>query len=78
MTSRKQGSAIRDMVDTFAPPVRLLAKIGSILVHVEEGAGEGGHEYDWTAARSLLADREVQNWLEGMRESALLPVKRNQ
>ncbi len=72
MASRKQAS----MIDVFHPPVALVAKIGSILVHVEEGAGEGGHAYDWTAARSLLADREVQQWIKGLRAHALVPVKR--
>jgi hypothetical protein len=76
MTSRKQGSSVRAMVDIHAPPIGLLAKIGSILVHVEEGAGEGGHAFDRMAVRSLLADREVQDWLGGMRDASLLPVKR--
>ena len=62
--------------DVFAPPLSLLCKIGSIVVHVEEGAGEDGHAYDWAAIRSLLADREVQGWIEGMRKGALVPVKR--
>lgn len=64
------------LVDTFAPPVRLLAKLGAIIAHVEEGAGADGHEFDWTAARSLIADREVQEWLESMRAKSLLPVVR--
>ena len=64
------------MVDVFAPPLSLLCKLGSIVVHVEEGAGEDGHAYDWAAIRSLLADREVQGWIEGMRNKALVPVKR--
>jgi len=76
MTNRKQGTAIRAMADVFAPPVSLLAKIGSIIVHIEEGAGAGGHDFDWVVVRSLLADREVQDWLGGMRAKALLPVKR--
>ena len=64
------------MTTTFAPPVRLLAKLGSIITHIEEGSGEGGHAFDWTAAGSLIADREVQEWLKGMREAGLLPLKR--
>lgn len=67
---------VKAMSDTFAPPVALLAKIGSILVHVDEGLSDGGHHYDWTAVRSLLADREVQGWLESMAAKALVPVKR--
>lgn len=68
--------AISDLSDPFTPSTGLIAKVGSILVHVEEGAGEGGHAFDWTAARSLLADREVQEWLDGLRRHALVPVKR--
>jgi hypothetical protein len=64
------------MIDVFAPQVALIAKLGSILVHVEEGLSDGGHHFDWTATRSLLADREVQQWIEGLRAQALVPVKR--
>ena len=65
------------MVDVFAPPLSLLCKLGSIVVHVEEGArARMAHAYDWAAIRSLLADREVQGWIEGMRNKALVPVKR--
>lgn len=64
------------MIDTFAPPVQLLAKLGSIIVHIEEGLGDDWHHFDLTATRSLLADREVQEWLESMRAKALVPVKR--
>jgi hypothetical protein len=74
--AKHKGASVRDMVDVFAPSVGLIAKIGSILVHVEEGSGEGGHAYDWHAVRTLLADREVQEWLDGMRSKALVPVKR--
>lgn len=61
----------------LTPSVALLAKIGSIIVHVEEGTEAGGHEYDWTAARMLLQDPEVVAWLSGMRALAFLPVKRS-
>lgn len=64
------------MIDVYAPPVRLLAKLGSIIVHVEEGSGAGGHQFDWSAIRSLLADREVQDWIEVMGKHGLVPVKR--
>lgn len=72
----KASSAVRQMVDCFAPPVGLLAKLGSIIVHVDEAAGEGGHEFDWVAIRSLMADREVQEWLVAMGNKGLLPKKR--
>ena len=73
----KVGSNVSQTVDVFAPPVALLCKLGSILVHLDEGAGENGHAFDWAAARSLLADREVQAWLEGMDAVGLLPVRRS-
>jgi hypothetical protein len=72
----KKETSVRAMVDIYAPPVALLAKIGSILVHIEEASGEGGHEFDWIAIRSLLADREVQEWLDGMGLAGLVPRKR--
>ena len=73
----KQGSNLRQMVDVYAPPVRLLAKLGSIIVHVDEGCGEKGHAFDWSAVGSLIADREVQEWLAGMDAKGLLPLKRD-
>lgn len=72
----KIASSIRQMVDVFAPPVSLLAKLGSIVVHVDEGAGEGGRAFDWAAIGSLIADREVQDWLTGMDNKGLLPKRR--
>jgi hypothetical protein len=72
----KTSSGVRQTADVYAPPVRLLAKLGSIVVHVDEAAGKGGHEFDWAAIRSLLADREVQDWLVGMDAAGLLPKKR--
>lgn len=72
----KQGASLRSMVDVFAPSAALLAKPGSIVVHVDEGAGEGGHDFDWVAVHSLIADREVQEWLAGMDAAAMLPKRR--
>lgn len=64
------------LVDSYAPPVSLLAKLASIVVHVDEGADSGGHQYDWIALRSLLADGEVQQWVESMTAKGLAPAKR--
>lgn len=55
----------------------LAAKLGSILVHVEEGASMNGHAFDWIATKPLLADPEVVAWLGELRKLALVPVKRN-
>ena len=67
---------VSDLVDVFGPRASLLAKLGSIIVHVEEATGADGHAYDLIATRQLIADREVQEWLDGMRKAAMLPVKR--
>lgn len=64
--------SVSDLSDPLTPAPSLIAKVGSILVHVEEGAGADGHHYDWIAVRSLLADREVQDWLDGLRRHAML------
>lgn len=66
----------RAMSDPFKPAVGLLAKLGSIAQHVDEVSGEKGHELDWVAIRSLLADHEVSQWMDGMHKHGLLPVKR--
>jgi hypothetical protein len=68
--------SIVDLIDIYAPPISLLCKLGSIVVHVEEGSSANGHAYDWTAVRSLLADREVQDWIEAMAAKGFVPVKR--
>ena len=70
--------AVSDMVDVFGPSASLLAKLGSIVVHVKEAASEDGHAFDWFAVRSLIADREVQEWLDGMRKAEMVPVRRRE
>ena len=54
----------------------LAAKVGSILVHVEEALSSDAHEFDWAAARSLLGDAEVVEWVRSLQRMALVPVKR--
>lgn len=65
------------MSDPFKPSVGLLAKLGSIAQHIDEVSGEDGHQFDWVAIRSLLADREVTSWLDKMDKQGLLPVRRS-
>lgn len=54
----------------------LAAKVGSALVHAEEMLGNSGHAFDKAALQQMLADTEVQFFLEQLRKDALLPVKR--
>lgn len=59
------------------PNAGLLAKLASIIVHVDEGQGQHGHHVDWGAAISLCHDDEVKAWIEGMRALCLVPLKRH-
>lgn len=63
-------------MNPLAPPPSLLAKLGSIVDHFEESASNGGHNFDRIAAWALIDDREVVEWMDGMRKLALLPVTR--
>jgi hypothetical protein len=56
----------------------LLAKIGSIVGHVEELRSPHGNErFDGGAIDGLLSDPQVQAWLTDMRALALIPQPRN-
>lgn len=61
---------------TLNPGVTVLAKLGSIVGHVDEGLEETGHPLDVAAVRALLADPEVVEWMAEMGERGLVPVKR--
>jgi hypothetical protein len=63
--------------DPLKPQVALLAKVASLLVHLDEGNIRNGHPFDWTAAKTLWEDDEVQAWLRGMQKLSLAPLKRN-
>lgn len=65
------------LVDTYAPPIALLVKLGSIVVHADEYVSGSGHEFDLQAIKSLVADREVLAWLASMDAKAFLPVRRD-
>jgi len=64
------------MNDPLAPSAVLLCKLGSIIVHAEEGLSDSGHVVDIDTFYDLLGEADVQEWFEGMRSMALLPVKR--
>jgi len=58
-------------------PSSLKEKLGSIAVHVDEYLSDHGHPHDRAAIESLLADPEISEWISGMNEIGLLPLKRN-
>jgi len=64
------------MSDPFNPSPALLAKLGSAIVHAEEMLFPTGHIFDKAALESVVADPEVQGWLDEMRKMAMVPVKR--
>lgn len=61
---------------TMTMSVAATAKIASILAHLEEFASEDGHPFDRTAAVALLADPEVQAFIEAARARGLVPLRR--
>lgn len=64
-------------IGPLQPTPALLAKLGSLLIHLDEGNSRNGHPFDWTAAKVLWDDDEVQAWLADMQKLALIPVKRS-
>jgi hypothetical protein len=59
----------------YTPPLGLLCKLGSIIVHAEEMMQPDGHDFDRVAMETLLADRDVRKWIDDM--GSLLPLKRS-
>lgn len=64
------------MSDALKPSAALLAKLGSIVVHVEEARSPGGHHFDWHTTDVLMQDDEVKEWLNSMQKMAMVPRKR--
>lgn len=58
------------------PEPALLAKLGSIIQHIDEGLSTAAHFFDIEATRAVLADPEVRAWLQEMDALAMIPKKR--
>ena len=69
-----KSKSVDRMAATMAPSIKLLCKLGSIVVHVDEGLSAHGHPFDVIVLRSLVEDPEVKAWVAAM--GALLPKKR--
>ena len=72
----RDRKADQSIEGVMRPSMSLLCKLGSIVVHADEGLSNDGHPFDLTALRGLLGDPEVVAWLKGMQAAAFLPVKR--
>lgn len=62
----------------FPISMALAAKLGSLVVHLEEAASNDGHAFDKIATEQLVRDPEIQAFVEMLREKALVPVKRKE
>lgn len=60
----------------FAIPGSLAAKVGSIVVHVDEALSDDGHKFDVLALQSLIALPDVQEWVAALGKLGLVAVKR--
>ena len=63
--------------DPLKPNAALLAKLGSIAVHVDEYLSDKGHHFDAFALGALMDDEDIRTWLAQMRAMALIPEKRS-
>lgn len=61
--------------DPLKPSLAILAALGSVAVHVEEGISHDGHPFDFVAMQAALAAPEVQEWIKAM--GVYLPRKRD-
>ncbi len=62
--------------DPLKPSVSLLCKLGSLIVHADEGFSDIGHHFDEIAFAEGLRDPEVLEWISQMSAMSMLPVKR--
>lgn len=63
-------------MSALQPSPALLAKLGSIAVHVDEMLSADGHAYDRFALEQLIRDPDVTAWIEEMNGMAMVPRKR--
>lgn len=64
------------MADPFKLEASLAAKVGSILVHIEEATSDDGHPFDMEAVKALIRQPDVVAWIASLQKIALVPVKR--
>lgn len=64
------------MANPLNPSPAILAKLASLFVHSEESRSEQGHTMDVLAISSILADPELNLWVESMKARGLVPARR--
>ena len=64
-------------IKTYNPDIRTLSKLGSIIVHVDEGLSHKGHPFDLVAIKALINEPDVRAWLADMDSATLLPLRRD-
>lgn len=60
----------------FKLTAALAAKIGSILVHVDEFTSSDAHQFDLATMQALIVQPDVQDWLQQLSAMSLVPKKR--
>lgn len=64
------------MSDPLQPGPAILAKLASVVVHIDEHNGPNGHKNDMEAINSLLQDAELADWIVAMQELGMAPARR--
>jgi hypothetical protein len=61
------------------PPMSLAlaSKIGSMIVHVDEGRSDQGHAFDWGTYDALRRDAEITAFMDALAAKGLLPLRRD-
>ena len=60
---------------TLQPSPALLAKLGSVCVHVDEMLSDDGHAFDRIALDTVVQDGEVKRWIAEMQAMASVPLR---
>jgi hypothetical protein len=62
--------------DPLRPTLAVLCKLGSLAAHTKEMMNNRGHAFDLNAIQGLIADPDLNAWMEEMQKLALVPVPR--
>ena len=57
-------------------PITLVAKLGSLVVHVQEYLSRNSNPVDRSAIETIINDPEINAWVKELEKDALVAVKR--